>query len=161
MAFTQEQARHTRFFFDIAVLGKGILSAIEVVSGSILAFLPVSSLSAAVLMIFHEELMEDPTDFLATHAVQAVGGISPFAKSFLAIYLIVRGLVKLGLVVALVKRKLWAYPASIALLAAFMAYQVYLVVTTGSAIQLALVILDIFVVWAIWREYRLIRDTKE
>jgi len=75
------------------------------------------------------------------------------------------GLAKVVLVVALLRNQLWAYPATIALLGAFIAYQLYRLsyrLTLGLTL---LTIFDAFVVWLTWREYKVkrvrsARDTK-
>jgi len=58
--------------------------------------------------------------------------------------------------VALVLRdKLWAYPWLIALLLAFIGYQLYRITAVRfSAGLTALTVFDIALVWLTWREYR-------
>ncbi len=61
---------------------------------------------------------------------------------------------KVTLVIALLRNKLWAYPWMIAVLLAFIAYQVYLIVLGPSPGLVALTIFDVLIVVLTWREYR-------
>jgi uncharacterized membrane protein len=66
--------------------------------------------------------------------------------------------VKVTLVIALLRNKLWAYPWMIAVLLAFIAYQVYLIVLGPSPGLVALTVFDVLIVVLTWREYRKQRD---
>ena len=60
---------------------------------------------------------------------------------------------KCGLV-ALLRSKLWAYPAAIAVFGGFVGYQVYRFTLTGGFGLVALSVFDLIVIWFIWLEYR-------
>ena len=74
--------------------------------------------------------------------------------TFAAIYLLAHGLVKVVLVGALLRNKLWAYPWLIAVLLAFIVYQLYLIVLNPTAGLVALTLFDAAVAWLTWREWR-------
>jgi uncharacterized membrane protein len=63
--------------------------------------------------------------------------------------------VKVVLVVAVLRSKLWAYPVLIAFLVAFIGYQVVELVINFSVGLLLLTLFDIFIVILTVREYRL------
>ena len=57
--------------------------------------------------------------------------------------------------VLVLRNKLWAYPWLIALLGAFIAYQLYVLIFVKFSWGLtALTAFDLFLVWLTWREYR-------
>jgi uncharacterized membrane protein len=58
------------------------------------------------------------------------------------------------LVIALLRNKLWAFPWMVAVLLAFIAYQVYLIILGPSPGLVALTVVDVFIVGLTWREYR-------
>jgi uncharacterized membrane protein len=62
--------------------------------------------------------------------------------------------VKVTLVIALLRNKLWAYPWMIAVLLAFIAYQVSVIVLGPSPGLVALTVFDVLIVVLTWREYR-------
>lgn len=82
----------------------------------------------------------------------------PLAEQhFYAFYLLSHGLVKSVLVVGPLRQKLWAYPASIAVFGAFIAYQLYRYSWTHDVALIALSVFDLFVIYLAVHEYRLLR----
>ena len=120
----------------------------------ILLFVRPATLDQLARSLTQHELAQDPHDFLARHVLHSAGQLTHGSTLFAAIYLLSHGIAKVVLVVALLRDQLWAYPATIALLGAFIAYQLYRLsyrVTLGLTL---LTIFDAFVVWLTWREYR-------
>ena len=111
--------------FEVSVLLKGAHAAIECVGGFMLAFVTTTSIAEWVNRLTQEELVEDPNDFVATHLLSMSHGFSVNTKNFYAFYLLSHGIVKLALVIGLLRNKLWAYPASLVVLALFIIYQIY------------------------------------
>jgi hypothetical protein len=62
--------------------------------------------------------------------------------------------VKVTLVIALLRNKLWAYPWMIAVLVAFIAYQVFLIVLSPTSGWIAPTVFDVLIVVLTWREHR-------
>ena len=61
---------------------------------------------------------------------------------------------KIVLVTALLKNKLWAYPWMIAFLGIFIVYQLYRIALTPTIWLITLTVFDGLVVWLTYREYR-------
>jgi uncharacterized membrane protein len=59
-----------------------------------------------------------------------------------------------AVVIAVLQERLWAYPAMIALLAAFIVYQLYRLAVRFTIGLALLTIFDVFVVSLTWREYQ-------
>ena len=76
---------------------------------------------------------------------------------FAAAYLLIHGVVKVALVWALYRRKLWAYPAAIAIFAAFAVYQIYRYFVSSSLAMIALTALDAVIIVLTWIEYGRLR----
>lgn len=81
--------------------------------------------------------------------------ITGHAMLFSAIYLLAHGIVKVVLVGAVLKNKLWAYPWMIVVLLVFIGYQLYQIALQASVGMIALTIFDAFIVALTWREYRM------
>lgn len=81
--------------------------------------------------------------------------LSGSATLFGAIYLLLHGLVKIVLVWAVLKDKLWAYPWMIAFLLVFIPYQGYRIAVAFSWDLVLLTAVDIFIVGITAREYRI------
>lgn len=150
--------RRIRLFFDLSILGKGLISFVEVVAGIFAIFVPVSTLTQILVSFAQSEFLENGGDFIASHILQAAQQLSLTSSTFIAIYLLSRGFIKLGLVVALFKNQLWAYPSSLVILGLFVLYQVYQYILAHSALIALLTIFDLIVMYFIWLEYRVVRD---
>lgn len=144
--------------FEVSILLKGAHAILECVSGATLAFISTSAITEFVTRITANEIAEDPRDFVATHLMSWAGALSPSTKGFFAWYLLSHGVIKLVLVAALLRNKLWAYPASLIVLGLFVAYQVYRYTFAPSIGLIVLTIFDLFVLGLIWHEYRLVRS---
>ncbi len=145
-----------RELFDLGILLKGIDGTLELMGGIALLIVSPAALNAIILFFIGGELSEDPKDFLANlflHTAQSVIQ----TRTFAGVILIVHGAVKIFLVAALLRNKLWAYPASIIIFGGFVLYQSYQL-SRGSSLFLWIVtIVDIAVIGLIIHEYRYIR----
>jgi uncharacterized membrane protein len=141
--------------FEVAIILKGLDGVLEVVGGLLLLVVTPATIDRVVAALTEHELSQDPHDFIATHLLNSANGLTRSSVLFGALYLLAHGVVKVVLVAALLKDKLWAYPWMIAFLLIFIAYQVYrIVLVRPSAGLAALTAFDLFVVWLTYREYR-------
>jgi uncharacterized membrane protein len=76
---------------------------------------------------------------------------------FYAFYLVSHGVVNATLVGGLMLRKLWSYPATFAVLTAFIAYQLYRYTFTGDVGLIAISVIDLIVMALTWHEYLLVK----
>ena len=137
--------------FVASVALKGLIALVELVLGFLLLF--TNAVTGFILRLTETELFEDPNDFFATH-IHALLFPTHAAQIFGALYLLSHGIVKVFLVVGLLRNKLWAYPASLAVLALFMLYQVIRWLQTHSLALVILTLFDCLVFWLIYHEYR-------
>lgn len=155
-----ERLRHsplTHVAFEIGILFKAIDGLVELVGGAILLFVPTGAIHHTVKALTRHELSEDPNDFIATHLRHLVEQFSADVQLFAAIYLIVHGVVKIGLVWGMFRTKLWAYPAAMVIFGAFVVYQMYEYALVPSFWLLALSVLDTAVIALTWIEYRRVK----
>jgi len=140
--------------FEVGIILKGANAALEIVLGTILLF--TMRIGEVILALIENYLIDDPNDFLATHFTQLAHYLQPQVQLYGALYLLSHGIVKIALVWGLLRNKLWAYPASLAVLALFILYQLIKIVQTHSIALILLTIFDFVIVWLIWHEYRLV-----
>jgi uncharacterized membrane protein len=140
--------------FAIGIVAKGLDGVLELMGGVLLLLVTPAKIHHWVAAVTQHELSEDPRDFIATHLLHSSSGLTGNAVFFGAVYLLVHGLVKVVLVVALLRNKIWAYPWMIAVLIAFIAYQTYQIVLTPTAGLIALTVFDVLIAVLTWREYR-------
>jgi uncharacterized membrane protein len=140
--------------FEVAIILKGLDGLLEVFGGLLLLLVTPATINRLVAALTEHELSEDPHDFIATHLLNTAHGLTSSAVLFGSLYLLAHGAVKIVLVAALLRNKLWAYPWMMAFLLVFIVYQVYRIALVPSAGLAALTVFDIFVLWLTYREYR-------
>jgi uncharacterized membrane protein len=150
--------QHLReLLFRISVLLKGLNAALEIVGGAALLAVSPAFILRTVALLTQDEIAEDPRDLVANSLRRAVSHLSPASQHFAAIYLLIHGVTKIGLVGALLKHKLWAYPAAMIVFGAFIIYQIYRFTLTHGLGLIALSVFDLVVIWLIYLEYRALK----
>jgi uncharacterized membrane protein len=140
--------------FRISVTLKGVDGALEIVGGVILLVVSPTSIAALTKTLTLHELSQDPHDFIATNLLHAAGTLTRGSSVFAGVYLLGHGIAKVAVVIGVLREERWAYPTMIALLGAFIAYQLYRIalhVTIGVTL---LTLFDAVLVWLTWREYQ-------
>lgn len=148
--------------FLIGVFFKGIDGLVELVGGVVLLFVTPAHLQGAVHAATAGELSEDPHDILATLLRHGVAHLGGRGVVYVALYLLLHGVVKVAIVVALLIGSKRVYPWAMAALGAFVVFQIYELITAPSAGVVALTVFDVFIIWLTWREWhrgRELRDT--
>ena len=143
--------------FEISVLLKGAHALIECLGGVAIALVSADYMRGLVNSLTQDELIEDPQDFVATHLLALARDFTVSTQHFYAFYLLSHGVVKLVLVIGLLRNRLWAYPASLVALSFFILYQLYRYSYTHGIGLILLTVFDVFIMWLIWHEYRLVR----
>ncbi len=149
--------RWVHLAFVVTLDFKALFALAETVSGVGAFFLSHNVLVALARVVTRHELLEDPHDLLANYVFHAAQHVSASSTRFIGIYLASHGLVKLGLVAALLMRKLWAYPLAMVVFALFIAYQVYRYTLTAAPSLVFLTVVDLVVIVLTWHEYRYLR----
>lgn len=140
--------------FKVSLVLKGLDGVLELVGGLLFLMVPPARIGALVGALTQHEFSEDPDDLVATALVGLAGKLTISASIFAAIYLLLHGLVKIVLVWAVLRDKLWAYPWMIGFLLVFILYQGYELVVAYSWALALLTAFDVFIVWLTWHEYK-------
>lgn len=143
--------------FRIGLWLKAAHSVIEILGGVGLLLTTHSGLVALATAITAGELLEDPNDRVATVLRAAAAGFTPAAQSFSAWYLLGHGVVKLALAAGVLAGFRGAYPAFIAAMIGFIAYQLYRLGHGFSLAMTAITVLDVVVLALAVHEWRLVR----
>jgi uncharacterized membrane protein len=140
--------------FYISLLIKAADSILEIIGGILLLLISPENINRLAHAVTQNELSEDPHDFIATHIIKASHDFSNGGRYFAAFYLLSHGLVKIFVIIALFKEKLWAYPTMIVVLSAFIVYQLYRLTYKFSILLVLLTLFDMFVIWLTWKEWQ-------
>jgi len=147
--------------FLVGVLFKGIDGLLETIGGIVLLFVTPGQVKSAAHAATSNELTEDPHDLVANLLVHGVSHLHTGSQMFIAAYLVLHGVVKLAIVVALLVGSRRVYPWAMAALGAFVVFQVYELVTAPSVGVVVLTILDVVIIWLTWREWRRNRELRK
>ncbi len=141
--------------FKIGLVLKGLDGILEIIGGILLLFLSPQAIEHIARTLTAHELTEDPHDLIARYILHTSSHLTTSTTLFGAVYLLSHGVAKVVLVALVLREKLWAYPWLIALLLAFIAYQLYRITAVHFSIGLTLLtIFDAVLVWLTWREYQ-------
>lgn len=140
--------------FKVSLVLKGLDGVLELIGGVLLLLVSPAQLGSLVQILTQHELSEDPHDLIATFLVRMAGTLTVSATLFGAVYLLLHGFVKVVLVWAVLKEKMWAYPWMITFLLAFILYQGYELLVAFSWGMVLLTAFDIFILCLTWYEYR-------
>ena len=139
--------------FEVSIILKGLDGLLELIGALLLLFVSPATINHLIARLTQHELSQDPHDLIATHLMRFGNGLTGAAVKFAAVYLLVHGAVKVFLIAALLRNKLWAYPWLIITLVVFIGYQLYKIALDPTVSLIALTIFDAFVVWLTWREW--------
>ena len=144
----------THHLFNISIIAKGIDGVLETIGGVLLFFISPKQIHSIIQRITQHELSKDHRDIIANYLLNSTTHLTKGTTSFAAMYLLWHGVVKIGLVAALMLKRKWAYPAAIAAFTIFLLYQIYRYSHTHSPELIVLSILDVFVIILTWLEYK-------
>ena len=136
---------------------KALDGVIEVLSGLLLLLIGSGHINQIAQRLTSDELAENPHNILANfilHSGQHLAG----ATTFVIVYLLAHGILKLVVVISLLQQKPWAYPLAFVVLGLFLIYQLFLLIVAPSLALGLLSAFDLLVLWLIWREYRHFKD---
>ncbi len=144
--------------FLLSVWFKGIDGFLELVGGIALLAVTPGLILHVIRSLTQDEITEDPRDLVANALRHFARHLSFATEHFMAVYLLIHGVVKIMLVWALLARALVAYPVSMVIFAGFLVYQLYRYTFTHSAGLLLLSVLDVGVIVLVFLEYRALRQ---
>lgn len=145
--------------FRLGMIAKGVDGALELIGGLSLLLASPAAIRGTISFLVRGELKEDPTDLVANFLVHHTGTVIHTRFSASA-FLIVHGIVKLGLVGGLIRGRIWSYPVAIVVFTLFAIYQLFELTQQHSVFLGVATILDIVVILLVAAEYRHVRSTR-
>jgi len=140
--------------FQTGITLKGLDGLLEILGGFLFLGRNPARVNAIVAAITRRELLTDPHDFIGTHLLHASQAIMGEARYFYLFYLVSHGVAKVILVVALWLNRMWAYPAMILMMVAFIVYQLYRMTFAPSWFLVLLTLFDAAIIWLTWAEFK-------
>lgn len=143
--------------YEVGIIIKGIDGLFELLGGLVLLLVSPHTFGRLATWLTHGELDQDPHDFIAVHILHTGQQLAAGRNWFAIAFLLTHGIVKVVLVVALLRNKLWAYPFAFVALGLFLVYQVYELVLQVTAGMALLTVLDVIIIWLVWREWQKVK----
>ena len=139
---------------------KGAIGIFQTVAGAILLLIGPNRLSMIVDKSL-EENVASPNN-LVNHMLLRLSEISSLnIYIFIALFMIVHGLVFITAVFALIHKRMWAFPTAGLMLLLFIIYQVYNLARDFSIIMMILTLIDVMILVLLRFEYMRLRMTEK
>ena len=132
--------------FILTILAKAALGVIQIATAAALQLGAAQTLPPLLRWLVEKELSEDPNDFIAARLLSLFSTAPPADLTFYKIYFLSHGLLHLIVVAAILRGARWASHAAIAVLAAFVVYQMWEWVAVGGRMLLILSVIDLAVI---------------
>jgi uncharacterized membrane protein len=145
---------HLHRVFKISIIVKGVDGILDIIASILLYLSPSKSIEHIIPLLFRKELIEDPKDIIANFFLNASHNLLPDTQIFLIIFLLVHGVIKGGLALALNSKNRRAYIYSGIILIFFIGYQIYRFSHTHSFLLLMFTLIDIVMVLLIHNELK-------
>ena len=139
--------------FAVSIVLKGLDGLLELLAGLALLLVSTEQVEALVRLVTGGAVGALLPDAASTWATTTAEGLTASGLAFGAVYLLAHGVVKIALVAALLRNKLWAYPWMIVVLIGFVLFQCYELVHHPTAGLAVLTIFDLIVIVLTAREY--------
>ena len=149
-----ERSPALRFAFIAAIIVKGVDGAVESVAGTIVAIAGTQSLYEFVIRVTAPELELHPQSH-AVHLIRhGAQGLAHASSRFVAIWLLVHGILKLALAIELLRGRRWIFPVATGILACFVGYMAYRLTGHWSPWLLAFAMFDVVTIGLVLHEWR-------
>lgn len=136
-----------------AIFIKGLSGLLEFAGSMVLFFIASRPVTFTMNILFSFVLAHDPDDPIANLVIKLLGEMSKSTRLFGATVLLIFGLINLFLVIAIWKEKFWIYPSAAIVIMFLIVYQIFRFSHTGSIALFLLTLLDILIVFLLFREY--------
>lgn len=146
--------RKIRSLFDIGLVLKAIFSAFEILGGIAVLFVSRTFVLHVADLVTQGEYNRDSDDFAATTIRNAAHSFAVHTHYILAAYLLVRGVIKLFLIVSILRGVTVAYLFFIAALGIFGSYEAYRAITTHNLLLGAVALYDVALLLLTAYEYK-------
>lgn len=154
---TGSPGRRLELVYRAGIVLKGVDGLVELAAG--LALWLVPTLPATLLAPLERTDADDRATriLIAQWAGRLDSDLASGPHLFVVTFLLAHGLVKIVLVFCLLREYPWVYPYALAVLGLFAAYQLYAVVLTPGIGLAVLMLLDLVIIWLVWREWTVLR----
>jgi uncharacterized membrane protein len=139
--------------YEVGLIVKAFQAFLEIVAGMLLLAIHTNTIITFMLSLTYGELSEVPHSLVTNFLIKSADQFSVSGKFFIVFYLLSHGIIKLGIIIGLLLKKKWAYPASLIGFGGLLIYQLYSLIAHHSLALLIITGMDGIILWLIWREH--------
>jgi uncharacterized membrane protein len=140
--------------FEASALFKAITSTTEIILGIFFLVLSPQTVNGLIYLMTGDELTEQPRDPFWNFFFHGFNGVTADVQHFWALLFIAHGVVVMFLVVGLIKKTIWIYPAAAIIFACLLIYQTIHIIVAPSLLLTLLSAFDALFIWLIVQEYQ-------
>ncbi len=140
--------------FKLGVALKALNGIWETASGLVILLVSKTTLDSWFFAIVDGELIEDPRDSVIAFLAHSLQNISHSTQTFVALYMLIHGLLNIFLTIELSRDRHWAYLVTIGVNLIFIGYQLYRISVYHSLVLMGVTAFDIFFTLLTYHEYR-------
>lgn len=138
----------------VGIALKGLDGLLEIAGGATLLLISRATLLQVAAFVSGSGSPDTPHGAIGAWLLHATASLSTGTERFASTYLLVHGVIKVGLVAGLWRGLRAAYPIALLLLTAFIGYQCYRLFRFHSPALAVFTAIDIVIVLLIWHEWR-------
>jgi uncharacterized membrane protein len=136
-----------------AIFIKGFDGAVETLIGLAIAVAGPQRIYAAILRLTAPEL-DDQRPHVVLHAIRhGATGLAEASQVFIITYLLVHGVLKLGIAITLLRGQRWIFPIAVLILAGFVLYMSYHLTQRWSGWLFGFALFDLFTLALVVNEW--------
>jgi uncharacterized membrane protein len=140
--------------YKIILFLKWFFSLFQVSIWSIALFIGYEKVQALITFLAWIELKEDATDFLALKVLTLSEGLNLHGEKLIAGYLVFEWFTKLLLIYGIYKEKKSIFPLAFIIFTFLLTYELFLIFSGHSWYIIFLIMVDILLLWVIYKEYK-------
>jgi uncharacterized membrane protein len=139
--------------FKIGLSIKALIAIGEVTLGVLFYTTGTTTINKIFYFFAGNEVTEQPPDFYWTYVLHGYQSLVGNGQLLWAFIFLSHGILNLFLIFALLKNKIWAYPAAAAIFSLFVIYQLYNIFQAVSISLVLFTIVDVIVIGLVIHEY--------
>ncbi len=142
----------------IILLLKWLFSIAQIWTWILALFIGFARIQSWIIFLAWRELSEDSTDFIAHYILNFANNVSVSVGTFIALYIIWEWATKLLLIWWVYKENRVLVPIAFCIFGMIILYQIYLLIMWHSLYIIGFILLDLLLLWVIWKEYQKIKN---
>ena len=151
--FNSVQEKYLHEAFEVSALVKLLSGFWELTAGSLIWSRAWPHIAGFFIELSNGTPLYLRNDIVMRSVIHFFGDMSVSTRNFIIAYLIIYGVLKIGMSIGLLRGDKWSYPTGTTIIGIFVVYQIYRVVHTHSLFLSLMISIDVVTIFLIVHEY--------